>query len=265
MSLTLGHGPFSGDPAGEGNYRLTAPEHIVYLEPSPRRVRGVLGGETVVDSLRPSLLHETGLLPVYYFPRGDVRMDLLEATDHATRCPFKGRAAYWTVRAGGREAENAAWAYPEPLPEAPAALASHLAFYWEAMDAWYEEDQEIYVHPRDPYHRVDLVASDRHVRVRVGGHTVAESDRAVAVFETGLPPRWYLPREDVEMSLLEPSDTVTRCPYKGEASYFSVRLDGEVYEDLVWTYPEPLPGKEPITGRLAFYDDERVELDVTPT
>ncbi len=265
MSLTLGHGPFSGQPDGEGNYTLTAPEHIVYFEPSPRRVRAVLGGETVADSLHPSLLHETGLLPVYYFPRSDVRMDLLEVTDHATRCPFKGRATYWTVRAGGREAADAAWAYPEPLPEAPPALASHLAFYWDRMDAWYEEDEQVFVHPRDPYHRVDLVASDRHVRVVVGDRAVAESDHPVVVFETGLPPRYYLPCEDVEMSLLVASDTITRCPYKGEASYYSLRLDGELFEDLVWVYPEPLPGKERIAGRLAFDEDERTRVEVTPS
>lgn len=259
MSLTKGHGPLAPEPGGERNYTLDGPAHRLWFEPSPRRVRAVFGGETVADSRRARLLHETGLLPVYYFPRDDVRMDLLEPIERSTHCPFKGDASYWTVRAGGRVAEAAVWGYPEPLEGAP-GLADYLAFDWGSMDAWYEEDEEVSIHPRDPYTRVDALESSRRVRIVVDGAEVALSERPVLVFETGLPVRWYLPREDVRTELLEESDTVTGCPYKGRASYYSLRTEDGFHQDLVWTYPEPLPAVEKIAGRLAFFD-ERVELE----
>ena len=156
MGLTMGTGPFGQAPAGTFNFEPDAPkDHALYLEPSPRRVRGVIGGETVVDSTDVQLLHETGYLPVWYFPRSDVRFDLLEATDHTTHCPFKGDASYWTIRVGDRVAENAAWAYPEPVAGS-AFLADCVAFYLDAVDEWFEEDEQVFVHPRDPYHRVDI-------------------------------------------------------------------------------------------------------------
>lgn len=152
--------------------------------------------------------------------------------------------------------ENGAWSYPEPLPAAPPELAGLIAFYFDRMDRWLEEAEEIGVHPRDPYHRVDVVASDRHVRVLLEGEVLADSHRALALFETGLPVRWYLPREDVAAHL-EPSDTVTHCPYKGQASYYSV---GE-QRDLVWFYAEPLPEVGRIADRLCFFN-ERVDLEL---
>ena len=139
-------------------------------------MRVVLGGETVADSRRAKLLHEAGLLPVYYFPIEDVRMELLKESDHTTHCPFKGDASYWSVRAGDRVAENAVWGYPEPIDSAP-PIAGYLAFYWRMMDHWYEEDEEVFVHPRDPYHRVDVLESSRHVKISVNGEVVAETER----------------------------------------------------------------------------------------
>ena len=135
MALTLGTGPFGEKSAGAFNFEVTAPrEHVLYLEDSPRRVRAVFGGETVADSTRVKLLHETGHLPVYYFPQGDVRMDLLVPTDHSTHCPFKGDASYFTVNGGGLVRENAAWSYEEPFPSV-AAIKEYLAFYPEKVDA----------------------------------------------------------------------------------------------------------------------------------
>src|SRR5690606_15899149 len=150
------------------------------------------------------------LLPVYYVPRKDVRFDLLEATDHSTHCPFKGDARYWTVRAGGREAENAVWGYDEPIEGAP-DLSPYVAFYFGRMDHWYEEDDEIFGHPRDPFHRIDVRSASRRVRVRVDGAVVAESSRPKLLFETGLPVRYYLPREDWDASALTPSEHHTTC------------------------------------------------------
>jgi uncharacterized protein (DUF427 family) len=260
MSLMLGTGPFGQRPAGAFNRETPERRGLILFEDSPRRIRGVLAGETVVDSARAKLLHEHGHLPLYYFPREDVRMDLLEPTDHHTRCPYKGEASYWSVRVGDTVAENAAWGYPEPLDDAP-PLADYVAFYWNRLDSWYEEDEEAIVHARDPYHRVDPVRSSRHVVIRLGDEVIADSTCPVALFETGLPTRWYLPLDDVRADVLAPSEKRTGCAYKGFASYWSVRLGDAFEEDLVWTYREPRRGMEVIKDLACFFN-ERVDVEV---
>jgi uncharacterized protein (DUF427 family) len=253
MSLTMPGAPLSGRPAGAFNGDVRAPEHLLYFEPTPKRVRVEFGGETIADTTGAHLLFETGLLPLYYFPVEDVRMDLLERTDHATHCPVKGDAAYWTVRAGGRTAENAIWGYPEPI--AP-WLKGYVAFYWNAMDAWYEEDEQVFGHPHDPYSRIDILASSRPVKVSVGGQVLAESTRARFLYETGLPVRYYVPREDVRLDLLAPSDTTSYCAYKGEAGYWS--YEGE---DIAWTYESPLREAEPVRDLVCFFN-ERADIEI---
>ena len=227
----------------------------VRTEPNRRRVRVFFGGEAVADSSATLYLFETGHLPVYYFPRADVRFDLLEPTSEKSHCPYKGDASYYTVVAGGRRYENAVWAYPEPIASVP-ELADYVAFYWAKADAWYEEDDEVFKHPRDPYHRVDVLSSSRHVEVRVGGVLVADSRRPRLLFETGLPVRYYLPKLDVRQDLLVPSPTRSRCPYKGEAVYWSVRDGDELLEDIVWSYPAPIPEAPKIENLLAFYNEK---------
>jgi uncharacterized protein (DUF427 family) len=232
----------------------------VRTEPNHRRVRVFFGGEVVADSSRTLYLLETAHLPVYYFPRDDVRFDLLEPTSHRTHCPYKGDASYYTVVAGGQRYENAVWAYPDPIDSVP-ELRGYVAFYWEQADAWYEEDDEVFKHARDPYHRVDVLNSSRHVQVLVDGVVVAESRRPRLLFETGLPVRYYLPKLDVRLDLLEPSARRTRCPYKGEAVYWSVRAGGDLHEDIVWGYPAPIPETPKIENLLAFYN-EKVDIVV---
>jgi len=233
------------------------PDRVIEIEESPRRVRVMLGGQTVADSKHVMLLREERHLPVYYFPLDDVRMDLMAPSEHRTHCPYKGEASYWTVKVGEREAENAMWSYQDPLPER-ADLKRYGAFYWDRMDAWFEEDDEVFVHPRDPYHRVDVVNSSRHVRVVIGGETVADTKRPRLLFETHLPTRYYIPKLDVRMDLLEPSQTTTRCPYKGKASYWSVRVGDRVFEDIVWGYEAPVPECPKIENLLCFFN-EKVE------
>jgi len=239
--------------------------HPMEWLPTPKRVRVLFNGKYIADSRRARLLREAGHPPVYYFPAEDVRTDLLHPTDHTTTCPYKGEARYWSVELEGREAENAVWSYPEPIPEA-APIAGYLAFYWNKVDAWFEEDQQVYVHPRDPYTRLDTLRSSVPVKVIVNERVAAESRRPVLLFETGLPTRYYLPPADVNMELLVPSDTVTRCPYKGEARYYSVRIDDRIYPDLVWYYPYPTTELAGIQGLFCFYA-EKVEaflVDGTP-
>ncbi len=239
----------------------TNPEYKVTLERSPRRVRVKFNGETIADSSAAHLLFETRHLPVYYFPRADVRMDKLMPTEHHTFCPYKGTAAYWTIRVGDKVSENAVWGYPDPYDEVP-ALKDFVAFYWDRVDGWYEEDEEIFVHPRDPYKRVDVVASSRHVQVVVGGQIVADTKRARFLFETRLPTRYYIPPEDVRMDLLVPSDKATACPYKGKARYHSVRVGQEVFPDIVWFYPEPIAECPKIKGHLCFFNELVDEIRV---
>jgi uncharacterized protein (DUF427 family) len=261
LTLTIGTGPFGDQGEKAFNFEVEAPrDHVLYFEDSPRRVRVMLGGETVADSRRVKLMHETRHLPVYYFPEEDVRMDLLEVTDRTTTCPFKGEASYWSVRVGENVAENAVWSYPNPIESAP-PIAGYLAFYWRKMDHWYEEDEEVFAHPRDPYHRVDVLESSRHVKVSVHGEVVAETNRPVILFETGLPPRYYIPPDDVREDVLVQSDRHTQCPYKGIASYHSIEAGGETVKDLVWHYPEPIAAAEKIRDNLSFFN-EKVDLEV---
>ena len=256
----VGTGPFGRRPAGTFNFEVPRARGVIWFEDSPRRMRGRFGGETIVDSTHAKLLHEQAHLPVYYFPESEVRMDLLEPTDHRTTCPFKGEASYWSVRAGGRLAENAAWSYPQPIADAP-PLAGYVAFYWHAMDEWLEEDEPAIVHARDPYHRVDVLDTSRRVRVSLNGELLADTTRAKVIFETGLPPRWYIPPEDVRTQLLVDSDKQTGCAYKGFASYKSVQAGDALEEDLVWLYPQPTREAAPIAGHLAFFN-ERVDLEI---
>jgi uncharacterized protein (DUF427 family) len=232
----------------------TNPDYRIAFERSPRRVRVEFNGETVADSSAMQLLFETRHLPIYYFPRADVRMDLLRASDHHTYCPYKGTASYWSIVVGDRVSENAVWGYPEPFDEV-AAIGDYVAFYWDRVDHWFEEDDEIFVHARDPYKRVDVVNSSRPVKVIVGGETVAETIRARLLYETRLPTRYYIPAEDVRQDLLIPSEKVTSCPYKGTARYYSVKIGDQVFPDIVWSYPDPIPECPKIKGYLCFFNE----------
>lgn len=229
-------------------------------EANPKWVRVQFGDTFIADSKRTMLLLEKNHLPVYYFPKEDVRMDLLAQTNRNSHCPHKGNAVYWTVRVGDQQAENAVWGYPQPNADAP-PLADYVAFYWQKMDHWFEEDEEVYGHAKDPYHRIDVLTSSRHVRVEIDGETVAETQRPRLLFETGLPVRYYIPRLDVRADLLVPSDKTTLCAYKGIASYYSIALGDTTIPDVVWTYRFPNYEYAKIQDRLCFFN-EKVDLYV---
>jgi uncharacterized protein (DUF427 family) len=232
----------------------------VRTESCPRRIRVVVAGQFVADSTAAIYVFEKGHLPVYYFPRDDVRWDLLQATDTSTHCPRKGDAVYWTVVVGDERRADAVWGYPTPIPGME-ELADYVAFYWDRVDAWYEEDDEVFKHARDPYKRIDVLQSSRHVEVFIDGVKVADSVRPRLLFETGLPTRYYLPKLDVQLDLLRPSATTTVCPYKGTAHYWSVALPDRIAEDIVWYYPAPIPEIPKIESHLCFFN-EKVDIVV---
>jgi uncharacterized protein (DUF427 family) len=234
-----------------------APDPCHELEPSPRWIRVRFAGEVIADSRRVWLLREPGGVPVYYFPREDIRPGSLIPDGHATPCSHEGAALCWTVRMGDRAAEHAAWEYRDPPPHR-LPLRGHVAFEWAKMDAWFEEDDEVYVHARDPYKRVDVQHSSRHVRVVVAGEVVADTRRPALLFETGLPTRYYVPKADVRVDWLVPSETESRCPYKGVASYYSLRIGSTVVPDIAWYYRHPIPECSKIENLICFFN-ERVD------
>ena len=226
------------------------------VEPTPRWVRVRAGDIWVADSRRALLLAWYGpdILPTYCFPAEDVRTDLL--------APSAGGgstvAVAHDVQVGDAVLPGAAMRFGDPGPPL-SAVAGHWSFTWDGRVSWFEEALEVHVHARDPTKRVDVVPSERRIRVEVAGQVLAESTRPHALFETTLPTRWYLPVDDVEWELLEPSDTVSQCPYKGTARYWSVRAGGEVHRDLAWSYPEPVVECPRIAGLVCFFN-EKVDM-----
>jgi uncharacterized protein (DUF427 family) len=230
---------------------------IDHVEPVPRRVRAMLGGQVVLDTTRALYVWEAPYYPQFYIPLADVAPGVLVDENHPQRLK-RGAARRHALKVGDIHRPAAARVYGE---DAVVALTDHVRFEWDALDAWYEEDEQIFVHPRSPYTRVDALRSSRHIRVSLDGVALAESNCPVLLFETGLPTRYYLNRTDVDFTHLEHSDTVTACPYKGRTSdYWSVRgVAGGLHRDLAWAYDFPTPGLAAIVGLVAFYN-EKVDI-----
>lgn len=260
MSLTISDGPLTAREPAPANYAIAGPKHRIFWSAFPRRVRAELGGRTVLDTDRGRLLHESEMLPVLYVPGEDIDEDVLEPSEHSTYCPFKGTAAWNHLRAGDAFIENAAWHYPEPNQEAE-WIDGHHAFYWDSLDAWYDEDERVHGHLRDPFHRVDVRRSSRPVTVRVAGEAIARSERPWVLSETGLANRIYVPAADVRRELLVQADKRTHCPYKGDAGYWSYRGDGDEVDEVGWSYEEPFDAGARIAGAISF-DVDAVELEV---
>lgn len=264
MSLTVGTGPFAERRAGTFNADLAVPEALLYFDPYLPRVRALFEGETVADSTATSLLHESGRLPVFCFPPAGVRADLLEPSGRTEEMPGKGVVSYRSLSVGERTAADAAWVFEDPPPSA-SFLAGQLSFAWSAIDEWFTEDEQVFGHPRDPYCRVDVLKSTRHVRVSLEGECLADTRRAKILFETALPPRYYIPPEDVRTDLLVPSPTRWRCAYKGSAAYWNVRLGERLHEDLVWSFRDPQYDAKRVAAHFCFFTEHvDLELDGEP-
>ena len=230
----------------------------IRLEPIAKRVRAYAAGVAIADSCWVMMMFETARLVVYYFPIEDVRTDLLVASSKVVTSDTKGDATYYSITVDRRTIDNAAWRYLDPPAGCP-DLAGFIAFHWKLMDAWFEEDDQVFVHARDPYHRIDVLNSSREVRVVVGGQVVAVTRRARFLFETGLPVRYYIPKDDVQLDLLESSHTKTACAYKGPTSGYwqASAADGSVH-DIAWSYEDPAPEVATIAGMVAFFN-ERID------
>jgi uncharacterized protein (DUF427 family) len=225
---------------------------MVAIEPSVKRVRTFLAGQAVADTVRARLVWENPHYPAYYLPRGDVRMELLAPSARREHRPF-GEACYFDVAVGGGVARDAAWSFPDsPIEE----LRDLVRIEWDAMDAWFEEDEEVFVHPHDPHKRIDVLHGSRHVTVSVHGVQIAETRRPTLLFETGLPVRYYVAKPDVRLDLLTPIEKRTGCAYKGFATYWVYKQGDRIaQQDVAWSYPFPLAECAKIAGMIGFYNE----------
>jgi uncharacterized protein (DUF427 family) len=226
------------------------------VEPVPRRIRAFVAGEKVLDTTRALYVWEWPFYPQYYIPLADVNRDFLAPEGH-TQQSRRGAADAYELKVGDVRRPDAARLFADSPVD---GLSGTVRFDWDALDAWFEEDEQVFGHPRSPYTRVDALRSARPIRVELDGVVLAESSSPVMVFETGLPTRYYINRTEINFKHLIPSDTVTLCPYKGTTSgYWSVRIGDTVHPDLAWAYDFPTRQLQPITGLIAFYN-EKVDI-----
>ncbi|HVE31296.1 MAG TPA: DUF427 domain-containing protein [Mycobacteriales bacterium] len=254
MGLSWQQGPLGAGPVGRFLTPDPLPPRLLYAEPLRRRMRVRFGGEWIADSEHVLLLHEPARYPVAYFPLAAVRPGVLVDENRSTRHRDLGDTAWFTVTVGDRSTPRSAWRYIA-LPEYAGELRDRVAFAWRAMDAFYEEDERIVGHAADPYHRIDIRRTARHLVVRDGDRVIADSTRPLALYESGFAPRWYVPREDVDEQALTPAEGQTFCPYKGLASYYDV---GE-RRGAAWSYRQAWPEVGRVANLVSF---EPQKIDV---
>jgi uncharacterized protein (DUF427 family) len=251
MGLSWQQGPLGGAPVGRFLTAEPLPQRLLFAEPLRRRVRVQFAGEWIADSEDVLLLHEPGHYPVAFFPIADVRPGVLETENRTTQHRELGDTAWFTVTAGGRRTARGAWQYTA-LPDHAGELRDRVGFAWRAMDAFYEEDERIAGHAADPYHRIDIRHTSRHLVVRDGDRIIADTTRPIALYESGFAPRWYVPREDIDEGALTPADGQTFCPYKGLASYYDIG-DGK---GAAWSYPQAWTEVARVSDLVSFEPDK---------
>jgi uncharacterized protein (DUF427 family) len=253
MGLSWQQGPLGRNPNGQ--FLVPGmPERVLYAEPLRRRMRAELGGRTVVQSDDAVLLFEPGRYPVAYFPIADFAPGALTRSDHHTTHAELGDTAWFEVAGDTRNAPRGAWQHVA-LPDHAAILEGKVALAWRAMDGFYEEDDRILGHAADPYHRIDIRHTSRHLVVRAGDRVVADTTSPLVLYESGFAPRWYVPRDDVSADALTPTELQTFCPYKGIASYYEI--DGS--QNAAWSYRAPIDDVAAI-GDLVSFEPDRVEV-----
>ncbi len=252
MGLSWQQGPLGRNPNGTFVTTSPMPERVLYLEPLRRRMSVELGRRAVARSDDVVLLFEPARYPVAYFPLRDIAEGALHPTDRRTTHPDLGETRWFDVAGDdGRDAPRAAWQHVDPPPQGD-ALRDTVGFAWRAMDAFYEEDERIVGHAADPYHRIDVRGSSRHLVVRDGDQVVADTHSPLVLFESGFAPRWYVPRPDVVDDAVRPLEGQTFCPYKGLASYYDV---GDV-RSAAWSYRAPIEEVTRIADLVSFYPEK---------
>lgn len=259
MGLAWQQGPLNTGSVGHFLTPQPMPERLLFAEPLRRRMRVRFADDWIADSQDVVLLHEPGRYPVAYFPRGDIRADVLVAEDRTTNHRELGEVHWFSVRVADREANHAAWYYPA-LPDYAGLLEARVAFAWRAMDAFFEEDDRIVGHASDFYHRIDIRNTSRHLVVRDRDRVVADTRAPLALYESGFAPRWYVPRADIDEAALNPIDGQTFCPYKGLASYYNI---GD-RKRAAWCYVNAWPEVAAVRNLVSFEPDKiDVYLDDT--
>ena len=238
----------TGNPARVGRIRV---------EQGAKRVRAYLGGEVVADTIHPRLVWEVPYYPAYYFPVVDVRSDLLVGTSTVTHSPSRGNAQHFTIKAGARAPRTRRCGSPTPRSRSFGTSFGWTGTRWTAGSRRTRRSTRTRAIPTPA--STSSWPLSRRVRVELDGVVLAESTNSRVLFETGLPSRWYIPKTDVRMDLLVPTETATHCPYKGQAQYWSVRVGDRLVEDVAWSYRTPLPESQKIAGLVAFYN-ERADL-----
>lgn len=251
MGLSWQQGPLGGGSTGRFLTPEPLPERLLFAEPLRRRMRVKFAGEWIADSENVLLLHEPARYPVAYFPLADIRADVLSREERATTHRDFGETDWFTVAVGANRAARGAWRHGA-APAHAAELRERVAFAWRAMDAFYEEDERIVGHAADPYHRIDIRASSRHLVVKAGDRVIADTRRPVVLFESGFAPRWYVERDDLDATALTPVDGQTFCPYKGLANYYDIAGARKA----AWCYPQAWPEVHRISNLVSFEPDK---------
>ena len=251
MGLAWQQGPLATGAVGQFLTEQPLPPRLLYAEPLRRRMRVRFADKWVADSEDVILLHEPGRYPVAYFPLGDIEPDILVAEDRVTQHQDLGDTQWFTVKTAQREANHGAWQHTG-LPQHAAVLDGRLAFAWRAMDAFYEENERIVGHAADPYHRIDIRSTSRHLVVQDGEHVIAETKHPLALYESGFAPRWYVPREDIDEAALKLIDIQTFCPYKGICSYYDIGS----HQRAAWSYINAWPEVGRVTNLVSFEPDK---------
>ena len=244
------NGYHSGPKINDNNHR-------VFLETCNKRIRLKFNKTFVVDSLRSRLLFEDGHIPMYYFPKDDIETKYFSKTDLITNCPYKGDATYWTLEINGRKVINAAWSYEQPL-YSQEQLKGLLAFYWKSIDNWYEEEEEIFSHPKDPYVRLDAIKSNRKIRIFFDELLIAESNNSTILFQTGLPPQYYFLKNDI-IPELKLADIKSRCAYRGIADHFSININNKFLENIAMSFKRP-PSEMTGIKDLICFDHNKINI-----
>ena len=252
MGLSWQQGPLGRNPNGTFHTATPMPERVLYLEPLRRRMSVELGGSIIARSDEAVILFEPARYPVAYFPIGAIDRGVLQPSDHESTHADLGKTKWFNVVGGdGETTQRGAWEHVDP-PAQATALRDTVAFAWHAMDAFYEEDERILGHAADPYHRIDIRRTSRHLVVRQDDRVLADSHAPLVLYESGFAPRWYVPRADIAAEALHAVEGQTFCPYKGLASYYDI---GDT-RNAAWSYRAPFEEVARIADLVSFYPEK---------